>query len=72
VTFLLTSEGQRILWKTGDYDLHTFPDSGMRQVIAQYEAKGAKFREYTLDWWSQHPEVIPAQHKAVDIITKQQ
>jgi iron(III) transport system substrate-binding protein len=72
VTFLLTSEGQKILWKTGDYDLHTFPDSGMHQVIADYEAKGAKFREFTLDWWAQHPEVVPAQRKAVDIITKQQ
>jgi iron(III) transport system substrate-binding protein len=72
VTYLMTSEGQSILWKTGDYDLHTFPDSGMRKVIAEYEAKGAKFREYTLDWWAKHPEVVPAQRKAVDIITKQQ
>jgi ABC-type Fe3+ transport system substrate-binding protein len=72
VTYLMTSEGQSILWKTGDYDLHTFPDSGMRKVIAEYEARGAKFREYTLDWWAKHPEVVPAQRKAVDIITKQQ
>ena len=72
VAFLLTTEGQRILWKTGDYDLHTFPDSGMHRVIADYEAKGVKFREFTLDWWLQHPEVVAAQRKAVDIITKQQ
>jgi ABC-type Fe3+ transport system substrate-binding protein len=72
VVFLLTSEGQHILWTTGDYDLHTFPDSGMHQVIVQYEAEGAKFREFSLDWWAKHPEVIPTQQKAVDIITKQQ
>jgi hypothetical protein len=44
----------------------------MHKVIADYQAKGAKFREYTLDWWAKHPEVVPAQRKAVDIITKAQ
>lgn len=72
VTFLMTPEGQKIIWKTGDYDLHMFPDSGMHQVIADYEAKGAKFREFDLAWWAQHPEAVAGQRKAVDIITKSQ
>ncbi len=72
VTYLLTTEGQNILWKTGSYDLHTFPDSHMKQVIADYEKQGIKFREFTLAWWKLHPEVIPAQAKVVDLLTKQQ
>jgi ABC-type Fe3+ transport system substrate-binding protein len=70
VAFLLTPQGQSILWKAGDIDLDAFPESGMRKVITQYEAEGKKFRELTLAWWAAHPEVGPAQNKAVEILTR--
>lgn len=70
VAFLLTREGQQLMWKSDDTDLHLFPDSGMSKVVADYEKQGLKFREFTADWARQHPETGPAQVKAIQIITQ--
>ncbi len=71
-TYLLTSEGQDIQWQTSNTDLDTFPDSHMHMVIDDYKKQGVTFREFTIDWWKQHPETIAAQSKVVEIMTKQQ
>jgi ABC-type Fe3+ transport system substrate-binding protein len=70
VSFLLTPQGQQMLWKSDDTDLHLFPDSGMAKVVADYEKTGLKFREFTADWARAHPETGPAQVKAIQIITQ--
>jgi ABC-type Fe3+ transport system substrate-binding protein len=70
VSFLLMPEGQKIMWKSDDTDLHVFPDSGMAKVVADYEKTGLKFREFTADWARAHPETGPAQVKAIKIVTQ--
>jgi len=70
VAFMLTPEGQRLMWNSDDTDLHLFPDSGMAKAVADYEKQGVKFREFTADWARQHPETGPAQVKAIQIVTQ--
>jgi ABC-type Fe3+ transport system substrate-binding protein len=70
IATLLSPEGQRILFRTADVDLHTFPESSMRNVIAEFEAKGIKFREFTVGWWNAHPETDERTREAVKIISR--
>ena len=69
-TFLHTPEGQKLIWKSSDTDLHTYPESPLAKEIADYEKRGIKFRQYTVEWHLQHPEALQGQRKAVPILAQ--
>lgn len=69
-TFLHTPEGQKLIWKWSDTDLHTYPESPLAKEIADYEQRGIKFRQYTVEWHLQHPEALLGQRKAVPILAQ--
>jgi ABC-type Fe3+ transport system substrate-binding protein len=51
VAFSMTSEGQKIVRDTWDWDLHLYPDSMMRKVVADAEAAdGRKLQSLDIDW----------------------
>ncbi len=51
VAFSMTPEGQKIERDTWDWDLHLYPDSTMRKVVADAEAKnGTKFKSLDITW----------------------
>jgi ABC-type Fe3+ transport system substrate-binding protein len=70
IATVVSPEGQAILFRTADLDLHTRPASGMRKVIGAYEAKGVKFQEFTVKWWDEHPETNQRTREAVKIISR--
>lgn len=70
VAYLMTSEGQSILWQADDANLDNFPDSQMAKVIATYENQGVKLRELDIAWFQRHPEVDAMRVKAVKILTE--
>ena len=55
--FTLTEEGQKLAFETWKTDLHFMPGSRMSAVVADYQKRNVKFREVTVDWWSEHPEI---------------
>lgn len=70
VAFILTSEGQKIVWTRDDTDLHTFPDSGMSKVIAAYEKEGITFKELSVTWLLKQGNLRAVQEKAIKILRK--
>jgi ABC-type Fe3+ transport system substrate-binding protein len=68
VVFLHTPEGQALTWKWAETDLHTYPESRLAKELVEYEKKGVKFREFTVDWHLQHPEALDGQRRAVPIL----
>jgi len=68
IATVISPQGQEILFRTGDVDLHTFPGSGMSKVIGEYEAQGVQFREFSVTWWEQHPEMEDRLAQAIRII----
>lgn len=69
VTYLHTPEGQKHIWKELHSDLHTYADSQMANLIADYEKKGGKFHYFTIDWYLKHPEAREGLREAVKILT---
>jgi ABC-type Fe3+ transport system substrate-binding protein len=56
ITFLLTPEGQNILWDVMGTDNYRLPGSHIAKIIADQRRRGVKFiNEYGLD--VQHPEI---------------
>jgi ABC-type Fe3+ transport system substrate-binding protein len=70
IATVISPKGQEILFRTGYVDLHTFPGSGMRKVIGDYEAQGVEFREFSVTWWEQHPEMEERLTQAIRIISR--
>jgi ABC-type Fe3+ transport system substrate-binding protein len=68
VTFLQTSEGQRLIWKYTDSDLHTYSDSQLAPEIAAYEKRGIVFHRITIQWHLDHPEGQDGLRKAVRLL----
>ena len=68
--FLHTPQGQKLIWKWSDTDLHTYAESPLRREIAAYEKRGLKFRQYTVEWHLQHPEALQGQRQAVPILAQ--
>ena len=51
VAFTMTPEGQKIIRDTWDWDLHLYPDSMMRKVVAEAEREnGEKFKSFDIAW----------------------
>jgi len=67
--FLLTQEGQRLAYETWKIDLHFMPGSRMGTMIADYRKRDVKFKEVTLQWWSEHPEIDATRSELIKILT---
>ncbi len=67
--FMMTDEGQRLAYKTWKADLHTLPGSDIGKKIAQYRSQNVKFKEVTIDWWRQHPEIETEKKELIRILT---
>jgi iron(III) transport system substrate-binding protein len=67
--FLLTPEGQRLAYETWKIDLHFMPGSSMGAMIADYRKRDVKFKEVTVQWWSEHPEIDATRSELIKILT---
>jgi ABC-type Fe3+ transport system substrate-binding protein len=67
--FVLSPEGQSLVWQTWAMDLHTFPGSHMRQQIDAYKKTGGKLTEVTVAWWLKQPGIDANKTKLVKILT---
>ena len=67
--FLLTPEGQQLVYDTWKIDLHFLPGSKMGAMIADYQKRGVKFKEVTVQWWSEHPEIDASRSELIKILT---
>jgi ABC-type Fe3+ transport system substrate-binding protein len=67
--FLLTPEGQTLAYDTWKIDLHFMPGSKMGAMIADYQKHDVKFKEVTVQWWSEHPEIDASRSELIKILT---
>ena len=67
--FILTPQGQKLTYDTWKTDLHLFKESQMSRTIGDFEAKNVKFKEVTVAWWLQHPEIDQKRSELIKIIT---
>ena len=67
--FLLSEEGQKLSYDTWKTDLHFMPGSRMGKMVADYQAAGSKFKEVTVEWWGQHPEIDTTKSEMIKILT---
>jgi iron(III) transport system substrate-binding protein len=67
--FLLTEEGQRLAYETWKTDLHFMPGSRMGAMVADFQKRNVKFKEVTVDWWMQHPEIDTTRSELIKILT---
>jgi ABC-type Fe3+ transport system substrate-binding protein len=68
-TFLLTPEGQRLAYETWKIDLHLLPGSRTGAMIADYQQRGVKLKEVTVQWWSEHLEIDAGRSELIKILT---
>ena len=68
VVFLETPEGQKLIWKYTDTDLHTYPDSRLAPEVAALEKRGIVFHKFTIAWHRAHPEGQIGLKKAVKLL----
>ena len=45
------------------------PGSKMGAMIADYQKRDVKFKEVTVQWWSQHPEIDASRSELIKILT---
>ena len=67
--FMLTEEGQRLAYKTWKADLHVYPGSQIGKQVQSYLAKGVDFKEVTIEWWLDHPEINTSKRELIKILT---
>jgi ABC-type Fe3+ transport system substrate-binding protein len=67
--FLMTEEGQKLAFDTWKTDLHLLPGSRMGKMVDDYKKLNVKFKEVTVDWWSQHPEIDATRSELIKILT---
>jgi ABC-type Fe3+ transport system substrate-binding protein len=67
--FLLSEEGQKLAYDTWKTDLHFLPGSRMGKMVDDYKRAGVKFKEVTVDWWNQHPEIESGKSDLIRILT---
>jgi ABC-type Fe3+ transport system substrate-binding protein len=68
--YLMSKEGQRLMWDTLHADLDSLEGSHTAEVIAGYEKKGVKFPDVTIDWWSKHPEVDKTKAEMIKVLSR--
>jgi iron(III) transport system substrate-binding protein len=70
--FMMTEEGQKLSYDTWKTDLHSFPGSKMGKMVDDYAKLGVKFKEVTVAWYSQHPEIDASKSELMKILTTKQ
>lgn len=68
--YLLSKEGQAVIWKTTYTDLHSLPGSHSGAVVDKLEKAGTKLPEITIAWWGQHPEIDKTKGELIKILSK--
>jgi ABC-type Fe3+ transport system substrate-binding protein len=68
VTFLETPEGQKLIWKYTNTDLHTYPQSQLASEIDAYRKGGIVFHNFMIQWHRDHPEGQDGLRKAVRLL----
>ena len=71
-TFLLTKEGQKLLWESDFADLYQFPESQIGEKVRRLEKQGVKFFVPTLKWVNDNPEIEKSAKEMVKILTQKQ
>jgi ABC-type Fe3+ transport system substrate-binding protein len=67
--YLLTPEGQKLAYDTWKIDLHFMPGSRMGAMTADYQKRDVKFKEVTVQWWSEHPEIEASRSELIKLLT---
>jgi len=67
--FTMTDEGQKLSYDTWKTDLHFLPGSRMGKMVDDYKKLNVKFKEVTVNWYSQHPEIDAAKSELIKILT---
>ena len=67
--FTMTEEGQKLAYDTWKTDLHLLPGSRMGKMVDDFQKRGVKFKEVTVDWWNQHPEIDATKSELIKILT---
>jgi iron(III) transport system substrate-binding protein len=70
--FTMTEEGQKLAYDTWKTDLHSLPGSRMGKMVGDYEKLGVKFKEVTVAWYNQHPEIDAGKSELIKILTTKQ
>src|SRR5215831_8149677 len=70
--FLMTEEGQKLAYDTWKTDLHLLPGSRMDKMVEDFKNLGVKFKEVSVDWWNQHPEIDTGKSELIKILTTKQ
>src|SRR5215813_5653383 len=70
--FLMTEEGQKLSYDTWKTDLHSFRGSKMGKMVDDYAKLSVKFKEVTVAWYSQHPEIDAGKSELIKILTTKQ
>jgi ABC-type Fe3+ transport system substrate-binding protein len=70
--FVMTEEGQKLSYDTWKTDLHSFRGSNMGKMVDDYAKLGVKFKEVTIAWYSQHPEIDAGKSELIKILTTKQ
>jgi len=67
--FQLTEEGQKLSYETWKTDLHFLPGSRMAKMIDDYKKLNVSFKEVTVEWQLQHPEIDAGRSELIKIMT---
>jgi len=67
--FTLSEEGQKLSYDTWKTDLHFLPGSRMGKMVDDYKKLGVKFKEVTVEWQLQHPEINAGRSELIKILT---
>jgi ABC-type Fe3+ transport system substrate-binding protein len=67
--FTLTEEGQKLSYDTWKTDLHLLPGSRMGKMVDDYKKLDVKFKEVTVEWQLQHPEIDAGRRELIKILT---
>jgi len=66
--FMMTPEGQKIVWDTWYLDSDLFPESHIGKQVRELEKKGAKFAAASIAFQAEHPEINKLKKKLVKIL----
>ena len=67
--FQMTEEGQRLSYETWKTDLHFLPGSRMGKMVDGYLKQNVPFKEVTVEWQLQHPEINAGRSELIKILT---
>jgi iron(III) transport system substrate-binding protein len=67
--FTMTEEGQKLAYDTWKTDLHFLTGSKMGKMVDDYKKRDVKFKEVTVGWYSQHPEIDAGKSELIKILT---